>query len=132
MSTGLRFKCICARCLQHPDGFMYQTQQVIAKHTKKWPPVVQPSAIQASISTNTGTDPMTNLSRPSSEGTGNNQERPQGRLPTVEENEYDFDFIDDNLPAGESDNHPVPIPHPRRHQVPGNQLLQDFNFCPVA
>ncbi|KAG1736441.1 uncharacterized protein EDB91DRAFT_1250063 [Suillus paluster] len=111
MLTGLRFKCNCARCSQHPDGFTYQTKQVVVKHTKKWPPVAQPLAIR---------DPTTNLSRPS-EGTGINQERLQ----------------DDNIPgpAGEPYDHPddpVPIPHPRRHQIPGNQLLQDFNFRAVA
>ncbi|KAG2129521.1 hypothetical protein BD769DRAFT_1627963 [Suillus cothurnatus] len=123
MSTH-RYKCSCARCSQHPDGFMYQTRQVITKHAKKYPPVLKPPGVDTNA--DAGANSMGDASGPSSESEGtNHQERPE-IPPQVREDEYDFEFQHmDNQHAEEQPQYLAE----RRAPV---QELQDFNFCPVA
>ncbi|KAG2029766.1 hypothetical protein BDR03DRAFT_987545 [Suillus americanus] len=123
MSTN-RYKCSCARCSQHPDRFTYQTRQVITKHAKKYPPVLQPTGVETNA--DAGENPMNDASgaSPESEGT-NNRERPE-IPPQVREDEYDFDF------QHMDDQHAEEQPgYPAERQAPV-QELQDFNFRPVA
>ncbi|KAG2050544.1 hypothetical protein BDR06DRAFT_998615 [Suillus hirtellus] len=103
-----RYKCSCARCSQHPDRFIYQTRQVITKHMKKYPPVLQPTGVDTNA--DAGANPMNDASGSSSESEGTNHRERPGIPPQVRDDEYDFEFqhMDD------------------QHE------LQDFNFRPVA
>jgi hypothetical protein len=37
MPANTRLPCVCARCRQHPDGFVRQTRQLIRKHAQLYP-----------------------------------------------------------------------------------------------
>ncbi|KAG1794952.1 uncharacterized protein BJ212DRAFT_1528927 [Suillus subaureus] len=119
-----RYKCSCACCSQHPDGFMYQTRQVITKHAKKYPPVLQPTGVNTNA--DAGANPMNDASRASSESEGtDHRERPE-IPPQVREDEYDFEF------QHMDDQHAEEQPrYPAEQQAPV-QELQDFNFRLVA
>ncbi|KAG2061047.1 hypothetical protein BDR06DRAFT_993204 [Suillus hirtellus] len=120
MSTN-RYKCSCARCSQHPDRFMHQTRQVITKHAKKYPPVLQPTGVDTNA--DAGANPMNDASGSSSESEGTDHRERPGIPPQVRDDEYDFEF------QHMDDQHAEEQPRGRRAPV---QELQDFNFRPVA
>ncbi|KAG1749067.1 uncharacterized protein EDB91DRAFT_1244856 [Suillus paluster] len=123
MSTH-RYKCSCARCSQHPDGFMYQTQQVFMKHAKKCPPVLQPPGVDTNA--DAGANSMNDTSRSSSDSEGTDRRERLEIPPQVREDEYDFEFqpMDDQCAEEQPQ-------YPAERQAP-IQELQDFNFCLVA
>ncbi|KAG1861367.1 hypothetical protein C8R48DRAFT_673458 [Suillus tomentosus] len=123
MSTH-HYKCSCAHCSQHRDGFMYQTRQVITKHAKKYPPVLKPLGVDTNA--DAGANSMNDASRSSSESEGtDHRERPE-IPPQVREDEYDFEF------QHMDDQHAEEQPqYPAEQQAPV-QELQYFNFRPVA
>lgn len=69
---------------------MYQTRQVITKHAKKYPPVLQPTGVDTNA--DAGANPMNDASGSSSESEGTDHRERPGIPPQVRDDEYDFEF----------------------------------------